>query len=218
MPEASPAPGAASADPHRIRSEAELREVIAAPSAAIDVKIFDRVDAYAAAFIARAPLLLLATADAEGRLDVSPKGDAPGFVHVADPRTLLVPDRPGNRLAYGFRNLLERPEVGLIFVVPGVTETLRVNGEAEITRDPALLARLGARGRPALLVTRVRVRECFFHCGKAFLRSELWKPETWPKGVKANIGRQIASRTKGGDAFAEAIEHSLERDYRTNLY
>jgi PPOX class probable FMN-dependent enzyme len=217
MPETRPAESA-SADPHRIWSEAQLREVIPEPSAAIDLKIFDHVDEVAAEFVARAPLLLLATADAEGQLDVSPKGDAPGFVQVADPHTLLVPDRPGNRLAYGFRNLLERPQVGLIFVVPGVTETLRVNGEAEVTRAPELLARLAARGKPALLVTRVRVRECFFHCGKAFLRSELWKPETWPKGVKANIGRQIANKTKGGDALAEAIEQGLERDYRTGLY
>ena len=212
MPETRPA------DPHRIETEAQLREVIPEPGRSIDLKLFDHVDEYAAAFIARAPLLLLATADREGRLDVSPKGDAPGFVAVADPRTLLIPDRPGNRLAYGFRNLLERPEVGMIFVVPGVTETLRVNGEAEITRDPELLARLSAREKPALVVTRVRVRECFFHCGKAFIRSSLWKPQSWPKGVKANIGRQIATRAKGGDTLAESIEQGLEKSYRTGLY
>jgi uncharacterized protein len=205
-------------DPHRIETEAQLREVIAEPKASIEQKLFDHVDEYAAAFIARAPLLLLATSDRSGRLDVSPKGDAPGFVQVADPSTLLIPDRPGNRLVFGFRNLLEQPELGLIFVVPGVTETLRINGRAEITRDPALLEGLSARGKPALLVTRVHVRESFFHCGKAFLRAALWEPESWPRGMKANIGRQIAQRIDGDEGLARAIDEGIEEGYRSRLY
>lgn len=204
-------------DPHLIRSEAELREVIREPNSAVEQKIFDHVDPYAAAFVGKAPLLLLATRGADGGLDVSPKGDAPGFVRVADEKTLLIPDRPGNKLAYGFRNILGDPAVGLIFVVPGVTETLRVNGRAEITRDPELLERLSARNRGALLVTRVHVEESFFHCGKALVRSSLWKPETWPAGVKANIGKQIAARRGAGDELAEAIEKGLQEDLRTGL-
>jgi len=204
-------------DPHRIQSVEQLREVIPEPNPALEQKVFDHVDSFAAAFIERAPLLLLATVGDGGGLDVSPKGDAPGFVGVQDERTLLIPDRPGNKLAYGFRNLLANPAVGLIFVVPGVPETLRVNGRAEITRDPALLARFAARGRDALLVTRVHVEESFFHCGKAFVRSSLWKPETWPRGVKANIGKQIAARRGAGDDLADAIERGLAEDLRTGL-
>jgi PPOX class probable FMN-dependent enzyme len=205
-------------DPHRITTAAELREVIAAPSEIIEQKVFDHVDEYAAAFIARSPLVLLATANAHGELDVSPKGDAPGFVAVDDPHTLLLPDRPGNRLAYGFHNILEQPRVGLIFVVPGVTETLRVNGDAEITRDPALRERLTGCGKPAVLVTRVRVRECFFHCGKAFIRSSLWKPESWPIGVKAEIGKQFARVLRGDAQLADTIDAGLADDYAKNLY
>ena len=204
-------------DPHRIRTEAELREVIAEPSALVEQKIFDHVDEFASAFIRKAPLLLLATVGPDGGLDVSPKGDAAGFVHVEDEKTLVIPDRPGNKLAYGFSNILANPSVGLIFVVPGVVETLRVNGRAEITRDPALLERLAARNKPAILATRVRVEESFFHCGKAFVRSSLWKPATWPEGVKANIGKQIAKRNRAGDDLAEAIENELAEDLRTGL-
>ncbi len=204
-------------DPYLIRTEAELREVIAEPNPVIEQKIFDHVDEFASAFSREAPLLLLATVGPDGGLDVSPKGDAAGFVHVEDEKTLVIPDRPGNKLAYGFSNILANPSVGLIFVVPGVVETLRVNGRAEITRDPALLERLTARNKPAILATRVHVDESFFHCGKAFVRSSLWKPSTWPEGVKANIGKQIAKRNRAGDDLAEAIEMGLAEDLRTGL-
>jgi PPOX class probable FMN-dependent enzyme len=204
-------------DPHRIDSLAALRDAIPEPSPVIHQKVFDRVDEYARAFIERAPFAMVATSDAAGRVDVSPKGDEPGFVVVDDERTLLVPDRPGNKLAYGFRNLLENPRIGLLFVVPGVTETLRVNGRAEVTRDPALLARLAARGKAATLATRVGVEECFFHCGKAFLRSKLWEPASWPQGVRANLGKQMARKLGAGEELAAAIEDGLARDYREGL-
>jgi PPOX class probable FMN-dependent enzyme len=204
-------------DAHRIRTEEELREVIAAPSPVLEQKVFDRIDRYARRFIEQASLVFVATVGPDGDLDVSPKGDGSGFVAVEDERTLLLPERPGNRLAYGFHNILARPKVGLIFVVPGVSETLRVNGGAELTRDPAILDRLSARSRPAILATRVRVEESFFHCGKAFIRSSAWKPETWPKGFKAGIGRQFAEKAGAGDELAERIEADLQRDYRERL-
>jgi len=204
-------------DPHVIRTEAELREVIPEPNAVIQQKIFDYVDEFAGAFIRKAPLLLLATVGSDGGLDVSPKGDAAGFVQVEDEKTLVIPDRPGNKLTYGFRNILANPAIGLIFVVPGVMETLRINGRAEITRDPVLLEQLSARHKPAVLATRVRVEESFFHCGKAFVRSSLWKPSSWPEGVKANIGKQIAKRNAAGDELALAIEKGLAEDLKTGL-
>jgi uncharacterized protein len=205
-------------DPYRIESEAEIRELLGEPSEMVRRKIFDVVDEYAAAFIARSPLALLGTSDPEGRLDVSPKGDAAGFVAIADEKTLLVPERPGNKLAFGYRNILANPHVGMLFLVPGTTETLRVGGSAELTRDPALLDSLAARGKPALLVLRIRVEECFFHCGKAFVRSELWNPTTWPEGYRVNLGKQLAPRLGGGDELAAQIEEKLVEGYKTRLY
>jgi len=205
-------------DPHRIETAEQLREVIGEPSGGIELKIFDHVDSFARAFIERSPLILLATGGSDGQLDVSPKGDAAGFVVVDDSKTLLIPDRPGNKLIYGFQNILENPRVGIIFVIPSVKETLRINGRAELIRDPEVLQRLSARGKPAILATRVTVEESFFHCGKAFVRSKLWKPETWPKGVKANIGKQIAAKVKADDQLAESIDGAIEADYETGLY
>lgn len=218
MPVSSrPAAGRAD-DPYRIATLEALRRVIPEPSPRLESKVFEDIDRHAARFIAHAPIVFVATCDREGYLDVSPKGDAPGFVEVEDPRTLLIPERPGNHLAYGFRNLLENPEVGLIFVVPGAIETLRVNGAAEITRDPQLLERLAARGKPAVLATRVRVRESFFHCGRAFLRSSLWRPDTWPTGVRLSVGRQLADRHGAGEEAARAIDRGIEKSYEKGLY
>ncbi len=205
-------------DPWRIENEEQIEELLGSPSPVVQQKIFDHVDEYAAAFIAKSPLLLVATSDRDGRLDVSPKGDAPGFVSVEDSKTLLLPERIGNRLAFGFRNILSNPRIALIFVVPGTTETLRLSGTAELTRDPALLERLSAKGKEALLVTRVAVEECFFHCGKAFIRSALWQPGTWPEGYRVNFGRQLAKRMGGGDDIAGKIEESLVESYTKRLY
>jgi PPOX class probable FMN-dependent enzyme len=201
-----------------VRTEAEVEDLIGAPTEIAKVKIFDHVDEYSAAFIARSPLAMLATSNGDGRLEVSPKGDAPGFVVLDGPKTLLLPERPGNRLAFGFRNILRNANVALIFVVPNTTETLRISGTAELTRDPDLLERLSAKGKPALLATRITVEECFFHCGKAFIRSELWKPESWPKDYRVNLGRQIAKKLGAGEDVAQGVEEGLADSYRTKLY
>ena len=202
-----------SSDPHRIETPEQLREVLGEPSELVREKIFDHVDPVARDFIAASPLVLLATCDARGNMDVSPKGDQPGFVRVLDDRTLAIPDRTGNKLADGHINILESPRVGLIFLIPGVRETYRVNGHAELTRDPALLETLVARGKPAMLATRIFVEEAFFHCGKALIRSSLWKAETWPKDFKTHLGRQMARKMNAPDEAAEAIDEALERDY-----
>lgn len=205
-------------DPHAIEDEAQLREILSAPPAMLDQKLFDHIDSFAKDFIDKTQLIMVATSNTDGDLDVSPKGDAAGFVVVEDEKTLLIPERPGNRLAYGFRNILSTGKVGLIFIVPGVTETLRINGTATITRDPDVLERLSARNKPALLATRVTVNESFFHCGKAFIRSKTWKPDTWPENVKANIGKQIAARAKAGDELADGIDKAMLENYETDLY
>jgi uncharacterized protein len=204
-------------DPHRIHSLEELRTVIGEPKFPRDPNQFRTLDRFAVEYIARSPFLVLATASREGALDASPKGDGPGFVLVEDESTLIVPDRPGNRLAMGHRNILESPHVGLIFMVPGTPETLRVSGTAELTRDPALLARLAARGRPAVLAIRVHVEECFFHCAKAFLRSSLWKPETWGETRRVSLGAWAASRVSLPPEAGPEIDAQIEESYRTEL-
>jgi uncharacterized protein len=164
-----------------IREEGELREIVGVPAARSVQKERSTLDEHCRAFIARSSFLLIATAGADGRCDISPKGDAPGFVLVLDDRRLVIPDRPGNKRLDGMKNLLANPHVGLIFLVPGREETLRVNGRAWITRDPELLGRSAVEGRTPLLAIGVEVEQCFLHCAKAFRRSQLWTHEQWPR-------------------------------------
>ena len=205
-------------DAYRIDSTDRLRAVVGEPMAGIELKLYDELSEEACAYIARSPFLVLSTADRSGHLDASPKGDAPGFVLVEDGHTLVVPDRPGNKLAYGLSNILENPRVGILFMIPGTTETLRVNGSAELRSDPELLERLAARGKPAVLAIKVTVEECFFHCSKAFLRSDLWKPEGWPERQKISFGKMLARRIAADDpTLPQTIDTMVEDDYRENL-
>ena len=209
-------------DPHRIANIEELRAVIGEPGEGTELKVYEAMPPEAIAFIALAPILVLATSDAAGRADASPKGDAAGFVRIEDDRTLVIPDRPGNRLAYGLQNILATGRAGALFIVPGTTETLRVNGTAELSNDPALLDQLAARNKPATLAIRLHVEECFFHCSKAFLRSELWKSGSWPERQRISFGAMAARRLVVDDEAAAAnltsvIDTMIEEDYRTNL-
>jgi PPOX class probable FMN-dependent enzyme len=201
-----------STDPHRISTRDQLREIVGESNPAVEQKVFEQLGEPMADFIGRSPFLVLSTADSDGRQDASPKGDAPGFVEVVDGQTLLIPDRMGNKLAMGHENLLVNPRVGLLFLVPGTRETLRVNGRAEMTRDPALLEQLAARGRPAQLAIRVFVEEVFFHCAKAFVRSQLWKPDTWAEPIRISFGRQLAEKLGGGDELVKAIDDAVDQD------
>ena len=204
-------------DPHSIRDLEALRRIIGPPLPGLDLKNQCTISDEARAYIERSPFLVLATCDAEGRLDASPKGDEPGFCFVEDERTLVIPDRPGNKLVYGLQNILINARVGVIFMLPGTPETVRVNGSATLSADPELLARLAARGRPALLAIRVHVEECFHHCAKAFLRSKLWKPESWSERLKISFGAMAAKRMKLGDDVAAKFDAAVEADYRNNL-
>jgi hypothetical protein len=174
--------GGMSAFDHVVTNLEELRGIVESPPRGARTLLKERstLDAHCRAFIAHSPFLLIATADADGRCDVSPKGDAPGFVQVLDDRRLAIPDRPGNKRLDGMQNLLTNPHVGLVFLVPGRDESLRVNGRAWITRDPEILRRSLARGKMPSLAIGVEVEQCFFHCGKALLRSRLWAYEGWP--------------------------------------
>lgn len=201
-----------------IQTESELRQLIGDTSPGLEEKNIDHLDGYAIEFVKRSPFLILSTADDKGHCDASPKGDAPGFVQVVDHKTLLIPDRPGNKLAYGHLNILKNPQVGLLFFIPGTRETLRINGTAVLDASPKILDDLAARGRPAVLAIRVSVDECFFHCAKAFIRSSLWQPDTWPtEPHKVSFGEMFAARKALTAEAAEAIDSRIEADYQANL-
>jgi len=176
----APMQSAASDDAHRITSLDQIRELLGEPRTAQLTKSISALDEHCRRWIAASPFLVLGSADAQGKMDLSPKGDPPGFVQVLDDTTLAVPDRPGNKRFDTFANVLENPQVALIFAVPGRGETLRVAGTAHISADPELLEALGHNGRPATLALIVSVDAVMFHCGKSMIRSKLWQPEAWP--------------------------------------
>jgi PPOX class probable FMN-dependent enzyme len=202
-----------------VTSEDALRAIVGVPSEVARAKQIAALDAHCRDFIARSPFLLLGTADAAGRCDVSPKGDAPGFVLVLDDRHLVIPDRPGNKRLDGMRNILSNPRVGLLFLVPGRGETLRVNGRACIVRDADLLERLTAMGKRPLLAIGVEVEEVFMHCAKAFKRSRLWSPGEWPDlAGLAPAARMLLDHARPAGMTLEQMERRLQDGYDKHLY
>jgi len=200
---------------HLLTTEAELRAILGTPGPRAIHKEQRALDGHCRAFIGLSPFVLVATSDTDGRCDVSPKGDAPGFVQVLDERRLVIPDRPGNRRLDGMRNLLTNPRIGLIFLVPGRQETLRVNGRACITRDPALLELCMAQGKTPALAIGVEVEECFMHCAKAFLRSRLWTADTWPApDALASLGCVLHDQIKPAGITAQDYERDLNEGYK----
>jgi hypothetical protein len=176
-----------------------------------------QLDRHCRDFIALAPFVVVATSDAQGRVDATPRGDAPGFVAVADARTLLIPDRRGNNRVDTMMNIAENPHVGLLFMVPGRPETLRINGPARITIDPERLAPLAAEGKPPRAAIVVSIEEVYFQCGKALLRSHLWDPERHAAGdALAPIGQVFAEQCAMD--YDPGIETVIQDDYRDNLY
>jgi uncharacterized protein len=202
-----------------VTTERQLREIVGEPSELALKKENPRLDAHCRDFIARSPFLLMATSSAEGRCDVSPKGDQPGFVLVLDDTRLVIPDRPGNKRIDGMRNLVANPRAGLIFLIPGVEETLRINGRAWIVSDDRLLARLEAMGKVPKLAIGVEVEECFLHCAKAFKRSGLWEPARWPdRSGLASAAQMFHDHAKPTGVTVEQMECAIEEGYRTRLY
>jgi PPOX class probable FMN-dependent enzyme len=163
-----------------VTSEGELRELYGVPGERAVAKEHATLDAHCRTFIAHSPFLVMGTAGADGRCDVSPKGDAPGFVRVLDDHHLVIPDRLGNNRLDGMRNVVENDHVGLLFLIPGREDTLRVNGRARIVRDDALLESLAVAGKRPVTALVVEVEQVFLHCARAFKRAGLWQPERWP--------------------------------------
>lgn len=180
-------------------------------------KEITHLDRHARDFIARSPFLVMSTADADGWPDASPKGDAPGFVTVEDDHHLLLPDRIGNNRVDGFENLMTNPKIGLIFFVPGIDHTLRVNGQARLLTEPATCARFSVNGKPARAVVRIAAEQVFFHCGKALMRSKLWKSEAWqPTTGLASLGAALADQI-GGMTSSDA-EAKVQESIRLRMY
>ncbi|QFG26386.1 pyridoxamine 5'-phosphate oxidase family protein [Actinomadura sp. WMMB 499] len=201
-----------------IESAEELRELLGAPMRrAIDkerVALHDRDREW----LAQSPFCLISTSDAAGNCDVSPKGDPPGFTRVLDGTTIAIPDRPGNRRADGFLNVLENPHVGLIFLVPGRGETLRINGRARLLRDAPFFDDMVVRGhRPALALV-VEIEQVFFHCAKALMRSKLWRPDTWTPDALPSHARIVKDVQYTRESLDELERHYSPERYARKLY
>lgn len=191
-----------------ITSVDELTELNGTPSGRSVAKERRRLHELDRKWLAASPLCLIATSDADGNCDVSPKGDPPGFALVLDDTTIAIPERPGNKRMDGFRNILANPHVGLIFLIPGRRETLRVNGRARLVREAPFLDDMVVKGHRPVLAVVVEIDQVFHHCGKALMRSSLWKPEAWPEdGLPSH-----ARITKAVMDIPETVEE-LERHY-----
>ncbi|MEU6393567.1 MSMEG_1061 family FMN-dependent PPOX-type flavoprotein [Streptomyces sp. NPDC046939] len=162
-----------------LRSADLLREILGEPHPVVIDKVHPRLDELDRSIIARSPFCLLSTADALGNCDVSPRGDGPGFVHVVDDTTLALPDRPGNRRGDSFHNVLENPHAGLLFLIPGATEVLRVNGRARVLTDAPFFDAMAVKGQRPALALLVDIDAIYLHCPQSLRRSGLWKPRTW---------------------------------------
>jgi PPOX class probable FMN-dependent enzyme len=198
----------------------ELRPLLGNPSKLSANKVIHSLDSYCRDFIAKSPFLVISTANSEGLCDVSPRGDAPGFVHVVDDNHLFIPDRPGNRRMDSIRNILSNPYIGLLFMVPGLGETFRVNGTACITRDRSLLEQTAVRGIVPLMGIGVKVEECYLHCAKAFKRSGLWQPETWlQEELRPSAPRILAAHVSGKtEVTVDEVQELLNESYTKRMY
>ena len=205
-----------------VRTEEDLRALFPPTHAIAIQKSMNRLDQHARAFIARSPFLCIGTQAPDGAADVSPRGDPRGFVRVLDDSTLLIPDRPGNNRLDTQRNIIANPAVGLLFMVPGFDDTMRVNGTARITRDPELLALMAVDGRAPVTAIAVTVREVFIHCAKAFRRSRLWDPdERQDRRELPSLMAIIRDQTDAPPADPDEmrrLEADLEEAYRTSMY
>ena len=200
-----------------VANKTELRTVYREPAARAVQKVLNHLDVHCRNFIALSPFCILSSAGADGRADASPRGDPPGFVKVLDEKTLLLPDRPGNNQVDSLQNIVENPCVGLLFFVPGMDETLRVKGKAEIVTDTELLEPMAVKRRAPLSGVRISVEEAFLHCGRALIRARLWDPEVQiERSSYPTYGQVLADQIRGADA--EEIDQSEEEANRDRLY
>ncbi len=201
-----------------ITSTGELEEVVGAPLQRVMDKQRPALHALDREWLAASPFCLVATSDAEGRCDVSPKGDPAGFTHVLDDTTIAIPERPGNRRVDGFRNVLANPHVGLLYFIPGRGDTLRINGRARLLRDAPFFERMVVKGHRPSVVLLVEVEEVFHHCSKAFLRSGLWDSQTWDPGVVPSRAHIAKNLERPNDSMSELEHYYSDERYAKLLY
>ncbi len=200
-----------------ITSEAELRALVGEANPVVFTKAATELGEFEQEWIRHSPFCLIATADAQGACDVSPRGDPPGFVHILDHTTIAIPDRPGNRRLDSWRHVQSNPRVGIVFVIPGRGDTLRVNGRARLVRAAPCLDRMVVRGNRPKLALVVEVEEAYFHCAKAFMRARLWDSDSWRPDAVASRAR-IAKATEWTDASLASLEQRYGPDYERLLY
>jgi len=195
----------------------DLRAIVGHPNSYAANKVGARLSAVQQDWLAHSPLGFVATTDMRGRVDVSPKGDPPGFVHVIDDATIAIPERPGNKRVDGYLNVLQRPYVGTLFLIPGRGDTLRINGTARILSDADYFDAMTVQGKRPILALEIDVEEVFFHCAKAFLRSDAWKPDSWDPTALPSVA-QIAQALKKDMSLAELERYYDEANMRKILY
>ena len=198
----------------------ELRSIYKTPepTAGSIRKELNKLDGHCRSFIARSPFVLIGSSDGKGNADVTPKGDKPGFAAILDDNTIAIPDRPGNNRLDTLENIILNPAVGLLFLIPAMNETLRVNGEARITVDAALRERLAVEGKPPQSVIVVTVKSAYMHCAKAFMRSQLWRNESWPDRASMPTLGEILRDQLALDQTAEQTDRWLDDGYRQSMW
>lgn len=203
----------------KVETEDELRSMIGFPSEVVQRKSISHLDHHCSDFISRSPFLVISTSDNFGCCDASPRGDVSGFVLVLDEKRLIIPERPGNKRMDSMRNILVNSRVGLLFFIPGLEETLRVNGRASLIKDDELLEQMAFKGRKPLLGIGVEVEECFIHCAKAFKRSRLWEPESWTdKDTLPSAAKILSDHIQLPGIDADAVTERLQESYTKRLY
>ncbi|HKU36073.1 MAG TPA: pyridoxamine 5'-phosphate oxidase family protein [Paenarthrobacter sp.] len=200
-----------------IASAQELEELIGLPLDRVRKKVRSSLSDFDRQWLAASPFCVISTADAQGRVDASPKGDPAGFIEVLDETTIAIPERPGNKLAYGFRNILANPNVGILSVVPGRTDTLRINGQARLVKDAEFFDRMVVKGHRPRVAIVVSVEEVFTHCGKAFMRSGLWEPDSWDSEGLPSIAALSQAYTQPETPLAD-LESYYGPTYAERMY
>jgi PPOX class probable FMN-dependent enzyme len=201
-----------------VTSHEELRAHYKAPGNGAVRKEMSALDPHAKGFIGKSPFVLIGSSDGNGNADVTPKGDKPGFVAVLDDATLAIPDRPGNNRLDTLENIVVNPAVGLLFLIPGMDETLRINGEAKVTVDAGLREKLAAEGKLPAAVVVVAVKAVYMHCAKAFMRSELWHPASWPDRKSLPTLGQILKDQLALSEPAEETDRWLADAYAKSMW
>jgi hypothetical protein len=200
-----------------ISSEEQLRETLGYPSEIVTRKTISYIDEHCRSFIEKSPFITIATSDLEGNMDVSPKGDPAGFVKILDEKTLAIPDRPGNAKADTLTNIIKNPNIGLIFLIPGVRETLRINGEAKIVQDKWVLEKLTVDGKTPSFAIIVTVKEAFMHCAKCIIRSKLWQVDSTKQASVPSLAKVLVEHGKL-EISVDELNGMIKNDEQTNLY